>query len=106
MAINYETGCWDAHQDGPLTVAAMRRKLQERGFEVSCYEYPPGTVFPDHTHAVEKIDAVLSGRFRITIRGAVFDLGPGQWVRVPAGATHSAEVLGQETVVSLDAVAR
>ena len=103
--MTYETGCWDASRDGPLTGSAMRRKLQQRGFTVSCYEYPPGTMFPDHAHAVEKIDAVLSGRFRITIDGVAIDLGPGQWVRVPAGTIHSAEVLGDEIVVSLDAVA-
>ncbi|MFO1435167.1 MAG: cupin domain-containing protein [Gammaproteobacteria bacterium] len=101
-----ESGSWDLDRDGPLTAEAMRRKLQQRGFDVFCYEYAPGTVFPSHTHAVEKIDAVLSGTFRITIAGVAFDLGPGQWLRVPAGTIHSAEVLGNESVVSLDAIAR
>ena len=36
--------------------------------------------------------------------GKFFDLKAGDWVEVPAGAVHSAEVLGKEPVVSLDAV--
>jgi len=36
--------------------------------------------------------------------GQFVDLGAGDWIEVPAGATHSAEVIGVEAVVSLDAV--
>ena len=67
---------WDEGRDGPVSEAARRRKLQERGFSVSRYDYPPGTFFPDHTHGVD----------------------------VPRGVLHRAEVVGDETVVSLDAV--
>jgi quercetin dioxygenase-like cupin family protein len=31
-------------------------------------------------------------------------LGPGDWVEVPRGAIHSAAVIGDEPVVSLDAI--
>ena len=77
-----------------------------RGYHVSRYVYPPGTVFPDHTHAVDKIDAVLSGRFRITLEGDEIVLKAGDAVEVPRGAVHSAEVIGDHPVVSLDAVRR
>ena len=56
---------WDEEWDGPLTEEAARRKLEARGYTVARYVYPPGTVFSDHTHAIDKIDAVLSGRFRM-----------------------------------------
>ena len=36
--------------------------------------------------------------------GKFIDLKAGDWVEVPAGAVHSAEVLGNKPVVSLDAV--
>ncbi len=74
------------------------------GYRVTVYVYPPGTRFPPHTPAVDKVDAVLSGRFRITLGEGVAELEPGDWVEVPAGAVHSAEVVGEESVVSLDAV--
>jgi len=50
------------------------------------------------------IDAVLSGRFRMTLAGESVLLEAGDCLVVPRGAVHSAEVVGAEPVVSLDAV--
>ena len=94
---------WD-EQDGPVSESELRSRLEQRGYTVSRYTYPPGTAFPDHTHTVDKIDAVVSGRFRLVLEGKEVVLGPGDWVAVPCGAVHSAEVVGNESVVSLDAV--
>jgi len=90
--------------DGPATEQALRTKLEALGYRVARYVYEPGTVFPDHTHGVDKIDAVVSGRFRLVVGGHLAVLGPGDWVVVPRGAVHSASVVGDEPVVSLDAV--
>lgn len=95
---------WDEERDGSLSEKALRAKLEERGYRVSRYTYPPGTTFPDHAHGVEKIDAVLSGRFRITMGGAEVVLEAGDALLVPQGTVHRAEVVGDEPVVSLDAV--
>lgn len=95
---------WNATLDGPLSEAALRAKLESLGYRVARYAYEPGTVFPDHTHGVDKIDAVVSGRFRLVVNGHLAMLGPGDWVEVPRGACHSATVMGDEPVVSLDAV--
>jgi quercetin dioxygenase-like cupin family protein len=94
---------WNAQTDGPLTEQAMRRKLEGKGYEVTRYVYPPGTYFPDHSHSIDKIDAVLTGRFRIVLEGKEVILEPGDAVVVPKGAIHSAVVVGDESVVSLDA---
>ena len=74
------------------------------GYRVARYTYEPGTLFPDHTHGVHKIDAVISGRFRLVVGGHLVVLGPGDWVEIPRGAVHSATVLGDEPVVALDAI--
>lgn len=95
---------WDHQRDGAPTEPALRRKLEARGYRVSRYVYPPGTVFPTHTHEVDKIDAVVSGRFRLSIRGEDIVLGAGDSLEVPRGVAHRAEVVGEEPVVSLDAV--
>jgi quercetin dioxygenase-like cupin family protein len=95
---------WNAERDGVLSEAALRRKLEKLGYSASRYTYPPGTLFPPHTHAEEKMDAVLSGRFRIRMGGEEAVLGAGDAVLVPRGAEHSAEVVGAEAVISLDAV--
>ena len=90
--------------DGPLSEAALRAKLEAMGYRVARYRYEPGTVFPDHKHDVDKIDAVLSGRFRLVVRGHMKVLGPGEWIEIPRGTVHNAAVVGDEPVVSLDAV--
>lgn len=94
---------WDPVRDGPLTEKAMREKLAKGGYHVSRYVYPPGTVFPDHLHDLDKIDAVLSGRFRMTMHGRAAILEAGDCLAVPKGTVHSAEVVGEQPVVSLDA---
>ncbi len=93
---------WD--QNLPLSQPALRHKLEALGYRVSCYAYPPGTVFGTHTHDADKMDAVFSGRFRISMQGESVVLGPGDAVHVPRGVAHSAEVVGEEEVVSLDGV--
>jgi len=88
---------------GPLGEAAMRARLEEEGFCVSLYHYPPGTYFPSHTHSVHKKDTVLRGRLKIGWDGGSAILEPGDMIEIPDGFSHSAEVVGSETVVSLDA---
>ncbi len=95
---------WDTERDGALTERALREKLEHKGYRVSRYVYPPGTYFSDHTHEVDKIDAVVFGRFRLTLEGESVVLEAGDAIEVPRGAVHSAEVVGDEPVVCLDAV--
>ncbi len=90
----------------PPTEAALRRKLEQLGYAVNRYVYPPGTYFGPHHHSVDKIDAVVSGQFRIAMGGDSVVLGPGEYVYVPKGIEHEAEVIGEADVLSLDAVRR
>lgn len=95
---------WDPEKDGPLSEPALRQKLKRLGFVANRYVYPAGTYFGAHTHEVDKMDAVLSGEFRISLEGGSVVLGPGDAIYVPRGAQHSAEVVGDQPVVSLDGV--
>lgn len=95
---------WDHERLGPPTEASIRARLEAKGYRVSRYVYPPGTFFPEHAHGVDKIDAVVSGRFRMTAFETAVVLEAGDWLAVPRGTRHSAEVIGEEPVVSLDAV--
>ena len=95
---------WNETRDGVLSEENMRRKLHAQGYTVSRYVYPPGTFFPEHEHAVDKIDGVLAGRFRLTMHGREVVLEPGDCLAVPRGALHSAEVVCGDPVISLDAV--
>ena len=100
MAVHH----WNDSLDGLFSERALRDKLESMGYRVARYIYSPGTVFPDHKHGVDKIDAVVAGRFRLIIGGHLAMLGPGDWVEVPNGVMHNATVIGDEPVVSLDAV--
>ena len=95
---------WNDDEDGALSEVAMIARLEARGYRVSRYVYPPGTYFPPHTHDIDKIDGVLRGRFRMTMQGQSVTLEAGDCLAVPRGVVHSAEVVGDEPVVSLDAV--
>lgn len=95
---------WNTANDGPLSEGNFRRKLEARGYTCSVYRYPPGTFFPDHAHPVDKIDGVLSGRFRICMNGVAHILEAGDSIAVPRGQVHSAEVIGDGVVASIDAV--
>lgn len=99
-----EIETWDTDRGGPLTEKTLRSVLEKKGYRVSRYIYPPGTYFPPHTHDVDKIDAVVSGRFRMTMPEGEVVLGPGDCLEVPRHTVHSAEVVGEESVISLDAV--
>ena len=95
---------WDEERDGPPTEEALRARLEALGYRASRYVYPPGTFFPEHTHPMDKIDAVVSGRFRMTVEGTEVILEAGDCLAVPKGTLHSAEVVGDKPVVSLDAI--
>ena len=90
--------------DGAPTEAALRAKLESLGYTVARYVYEPGTVFPDHKHGVDKIDAVVSGRFRLVVRGHMKMLTADDWIQTTRDTIHNAAVIGDEPVVRLDAV--
>lgn len=94
---------WDTQRRGPLDEQALAAQLRAMGYRVTRNVYPPGTYFATHTHAIDKIDAVSNGVFRLILAGEVLELRAGDWVEVPRNVPHSAEVLGAGAVISLDA---
>lgn len=95
---------WNDISDEAFSEAGLAALLEAKGYRVTRYVYPQGTVFPPHTHELDKIDAVVSGEFELTLEGRALVLKPGEWIAVPRGCIHSARVIGTEPVVSLDAV--
>jgi len=93
---------WDKPAGTPME-ASLWAALEQGGYEVVRYTYPPGTRFSRHTHSYDKKDGVLSGRFRVWGDGWDVVLEAGDYLEVPAGTPHSAEVVGNEAVASLDA---
>lgn len=50
------------------------------------------------------MDAVVSGQFKLVIGGKQVILEAGDILAVTRGTVHSAEVVGDEPVVSLDGI--
>jgi quercetin dioxygenase-like cupin family protein len=93
--------------DGEMSERRLSRSLEHEGYEVAVFAYRRGTVFDWHGHDEDKCDAVVSGTLRIEVEGgAAFVLGPGDRLYIPAGTSHRAEVVGSETVISLDGTKR
>jgi quercetin dioxygenase-like cupin family protein len=92
---------WDS-SDGPLTEKRMMGLMESEGYEVASYAYREGTVFGPHEHAQDKCDGVVQGVLRVTVGNQTYDLGAGDRLYLPAGTRHSALVVGNETVLSLD----
>jgi quercetin dioxygenase-like cupin family protein len=96
---------WNEELNGSPTEQRWREHLALEGFaSITRYDYPPGAAFPSHTHPIDKIAVVLSGTFRFQMYGEAVDLTAGMAIFVPKGATHAAKVIGDHTVISLDAV--
>lgn len=95
---------WEPDKDGTLSETALVNQLEKQGYRCTRYTYPQGTYFAEHSHPVDKIDAVLKGRFKINMYGESIVLTAGDYIYIPANTPHSAEVIGDESVVSIDAV--
>jgi quercetin dioxygenase-like cupin family protein len=95
---------WDPRRDGALSEAALRLKLETRGYEVSTCNWPVGTAAGPEAHPRERIDAVVSGLVRITIDEESAILTAGDLVFVPRGAIRSIQVVGASPAQSFDAV--
>jgi quercetin dioxygenase-like cupin family protein len=95
---------WDPRRDGALTEAALRHKIETRGYQVSKCDWPAGTVVAPEANPRERLDAVLSGLVRITIDEESAILAAGDMVFVPRGAVRGAQVVGASPALSFNAV--
>jgi len=69
-----------------------RDRFAALGLEPSAWDAGPGTPFPVHHHPRAKLLVCRSGSIRFVLEpaGEVRDLGPGDWLELPAGQDHSA----------------
>lgn len=93
---------WQRQRDGALDEDSLRAKLDKRGFRSARNVRPPCQVTDQHSHPVDKLEAVLSGRMRVSTPKGRFVLGPGDLIEIPAQMRYSFEVIGALPVVCLD----
>lgn len=94
---------WNSKTDGTLSIDNLISKFEGMGYDCNVYTYSPGTYFGEHSHEIDKIDAVLSGKFKIVMDGEEHLLTAGDYIHIPRSVIHTAEVIGNEAVVSIDA---
>lgn len=97
---------WDVHRDGPLSEAALQRKIEALGFVVKARTYPAGVGTPAPAEDLHRITGVVRGLVKLTIDGEQTFLTAGDLAFVPRGAVRSVELVGQTTALCLEAVQR
>ncbi len=95
---------WDPRRDGPVSEAALRKKLESRGYHVTRRQHAAGAVMAAQATDRECIDAVVSGLLKVTLDDEAAILTAGDAVIVPRGALRRVEVVGSSPVQCLEAV--
>ena len=86
---------------GQITINKIRARLEQEGLRPYRFEMVPGDVYGDHAHPEAEIRWVVSGRMRVCVSGEEIILEPGDRLDLPANVVHSADVFGEEVVVTL-----
>lgn len=97
---------WDVRRDGPLSEAALDRKIEALGFVVRARTYPAGIAAPTVADDIHGLTAVVRGLVKLTIDGDQTFLTAGDLAFIPRGALRSMEVVGSSSVLCLEAVQR
>lgn len=95
---------WDVQLDGPLSEAALQRKIEGLGFQISARTYPAGLATPAPGDHHPTLTAVVHGLVRLTLEGDPELLAAGDIAIVPAGARKRVEVVGPSTALCLEGV--
>ncbi|MCR4302549.1 MAG: hypothetical protein NUV51_13180 [Sulfuricaulis sp.] len=75
-----------------------------RGYRVTRNNYPLGRYFLSHQHDTDKLDVAISKRIQLTLSDNSPILGTGDMLAVPRDFVYEAEVMGNQTLVSLDGI--
>jgi quercetin dioxygenase-like cupin family protein len=88
---------------GQVTINKVRARLEQEGLYPSRFEMVPGETYEDHSHPKAEIRWVVSGSMKVKLRSEELILVPGDRLDLDAGVVHSAEVIGDEVVVTVSA---
>jgi len=70
------------------------------GGSLAYVKFPAGVALAEHWHSAAEYTLVLSGHQRLTVEGKSSDLGPGDYIVIPAKTKHSAQCLpGSECIL-------
>jgi len=64
--------------------------------------YPPGALYPTHSHPHEQFSLMLAGRMLVTVGNETREIGAGDGWHAPCDVEHGGRVLGDEPVEFID----
>ena len=85
----------------PVDHAVVRTDWQAEGFSFGVFRDGPGQEWNGFVHDEDEYVTVAEGRLRISVGSETFEAGPGDLIRIPAGAVHSLKTLSSEGSVWL-----
>jgi quercetin dioxygenase-like cupin family protein len=88
---------------GQVTINKVRARLEQEGLHPYRFDMVPGDSYPDHSHHDVEVRWVVSGCMRVSIGKEELILAPGDRLDLAPNVVHSAEVVGDEVVVTLGA---
>jgi mannose-6-phosphate isomerase-like protein (cupin superfamily) len=94
---------WDLRLDGPLSEAAVQRKIEMLGYEVAARIYPAGRATNAASDTRDAITAVVRGVVKLTLDDQPELLTAGDIAYVPAGMSRRLEVVGPATALCIEA---
>jgi mannose-6-phosphate isomerase-like protein (cupin superfamily) len=97
---------WDPQSDGPLSEAALQRKLKTLGYDSFPRANPNGVIVSARVHHCERAEAVVTGLVRVTIDDETVILTDGDIAFIPRGAQSRIEPVGSAPVRCIEAIGR
>jgi mannose-6-phosphate isomerase-like protein (cupin superfamily) len=82
-------GCADADR------VEVEKTWNEEGFSCDLRTDPPGRVWRDCLHGVDKLVTVVEGELEVEIAGSKHHLKPGVEILIPARTAHTLRATGQ-----------
>jgi len=71
-----------------------------KNLQVVEYHFPPGKVFPPHSHDIhEQMGYLVSGKMGLNIGGTERIITAGEWYHAPIGVEHNAWTFDKPSVL-------
>lgn len=77
------------HSAYALPVSPAAIQADHPGFTFDTFRDPPGQIWADFVHDTDEFVVVAEGRIIIEVGAERTECGPGDLVRIPAGARHT-----------------
>jgi quercetin dioxygenase-like cupin family protein len=85
------------------TLGEIQKMLHAEGLEYDVFSDRPGIKYGRHKHPFDDFIVIVSGKMKITTDSSEWVMKPGDRLDLPAGTSHSAEMMGKEEVQYISA---